>query len=174
MLRLAELDAQCAASLGLAPPHPYLVDENLRGFVLLLSAHFQGFCRDLYTECAQIVVSKVRSSLQVLIQNQFTEHRRLDHGNPSLQNIREDFERFDFALDLGAADPLNPARITHLGSLNRWRNAAAHHGNLPPGPPLTLPNLRSWWASCDGLATSLDGILYNEMRTLLRRAPWVP
>lgn len=47
MHRLGEVDAQCAASLALAPPQPNLVEENLRGYVLLLSAHFQGFCRDL-------------------------------------------------------------------------------------------------------------------------------
>jgi hypothetical protein len=52
MVRLAEIDAQCAASQVLAPPNPRLVDENLRGYVVLLSAHFQGFCRDLYTEAA--------------------------------------------------------------------------------------------------------------------------
>ena len=34
--RLAELDAQCAAALGLVPPNPRLADENLRGYVVLL------------------------------------------------------------------------------------------------------------------------------------------
>ena len=53
MLRLGAVEAQCAACLVLAPPQPNLVEENLRGYVLLLSAHFQGFCRDLYTECAE-------------------------------------------------------------------------------------------------------------------------
>src|SRR2546421_1162120 len=108
MPRLAEVDTQCAASLVLTPPQPNLVDENLRGYVLLLSAHFQGFCRDLYTECALIVVSKVRPSLKLLIQTQFTAGLKLDHGNPNLNNLREDFERFEFTLDLGAADPANP------------------------------------------------------------------
>jgi hypothetical protein len=44
--RLGEVETQCAASLALTPPQPNLVEENLRGGVLLLSAHFQGFCRD--------------------------------------------------------------------------------------------------------------------------------
>src|SRR5438128_7828457 len=105
MPRLTEVDTQCAASLVLAPPQPNLVEENLRGYVLLLSAHFQGFCRDLYTECAQTVVSRVRARLQVLIQAQFIAHRALDRGNPNLQNLRVDFERFGFTLDLASADP---------------------------------------------------------------------
>src|SRR4051812_42249914 len=93
MPRLAAVDVQCAASLALVPAQPNLVEENLRGYVLLLSAHFQGFCRDLYTECAQIVVSKVRPSLQALIQAQFTAHLALNHGNPNIKNLRDDFQR---------------------------------------------------------------------------------
>jgi len=50
---------------------PGLCEENLRGAIMLLSAHFQGFCRDLYTESVQIIVSRVRASLQILIQDQF-------------------------------------------------------------------------------------------------------
>src|SRR6266849_1637503 len=96
MPRLTEVDTQCAASLALAPARLNLVEENLRGYVLLLSAHFQGFCRDLYTECAQIIVSRVRATLRALIHAQFTAHRRLDHGNPNAQNLREDFKRFGF------------------------------------------------------------------------------
>ena len=42
MPRLDEIDTQCAASLARAQPNPRLVDENLRGYVVLLSAHFQG------------------------------------------------------------------------------------------------------------------------------------
>src|SRR6266852_6293776 len=119
MRRLGAVDAQCAASLALAPPRPNLVEENLRGYVLLLSAHFQGFCRELDVECAQVVVSKVRASLQTLIQFQFTAHLKLNHGNPNLQNLREDFERFGFTLDLAGA-PGNPARLQDLATLNRW------------------------------------------------------
>src|SRR5438445_3752439 len=117
MPRLTEIDIQCAASLAHAPPRHDLVEENLRAYVLLLSAHFQGFCRDLYTECAQIIVSRVRPTLRALVQAQFTAHRRLDHGNPNLQNLKEDFERFGFTLNLAAADPANQARLIQLGLL---------------------------------------------------------
>jgi len=174
MPRLAEVDAQCSASLALVPPPPNLVEENLRGYVLLLSAHFQGFCRGLYTECAHIVISRVRPRLQLLIERQFTAHRKLDHGNPNLQNIRDDFARFGFVLDLTAFDPANAARLTQLSELNRWRNVAAHQGTIPLGLPLLLPTVRAWQNSCAGLATSLDRIMYNEMRRILRRHPWMP
>jgi hypothetical protein len=174
MPRLAEVDAQCAVTLALAPPQPRLVEENLRGYVLLLSAHFQGFCRALYTESAQVIVLRVRPTLQALMQAQFTAHRRLDHGNPNVENLKGDFERFGFTLDLAAADPANAGRLTHLAALNRWRNVAAHRGIVPIGLPLSLPALQAWRHSCDGLAASLDRIMYNRLRTILRRQPWVP
>src|SRR5262245_53131831 len=50
---LGHVDAQCAACIAAVPQNPALIDENQRAYVLLLSAHFQGFCRDLHTECAQ-------------------------------------------------------------------------------------------------------------------------
>ena len=173
MPRLAEIESQCAACLALAPPQVKLLEENLRGYILLLSAHFQGFCRDLHTECAQVVTLKVRASLQLLIQAQFRADRKLDQGNPNLQNLKRDFERFGFKLDLADAAPANPVRLHDLAVLNWWRNVAAHHGPVPVGTsPLSLPLLQALRNSCDGLATSLDGIMYNGLRRMLRRAPW--
>jgi hypothetical protein len=160
--------------LALALPNPHLSDENVRGYIVLLSAHFQGFCRDLYTESSQIIASKVRVTLQVLIQAQFTASRALDHGNPNLHNIRKDFNRLGFTLNLAAADPANPLRLQHLSGLNEGRNIAAHQGTVPPGGLPTLLELRTWRNSCNGLAVSLDGIMYNQLRTMLRRQPWVP
>jgi hypothetical protein len=158
--RLTEIDGQCAAAAALAPPNPRLLDESLRGYVLLLSAHFQGFCRDLYTEASQIIVSRVRrAALQVLFQAQFSAHRKLDKGNPNLANLKEDFKRFGFQLDFVAADPTNAIRLADLAHLNDWRNVAAHQGTPILGmPPLTLPTVQAWRVSCDGLAVSLDDI----------------
>jgi hypothetical protein len=173
--RLAAVEAQCAACLVVSTPNLLLIEENLRGYVVLLSAHFQGFCRDLYTESAQIIASKVRSSLEVLIQGQFTTHRAIDRGNPTLDAIKRDFGRFGFDLQLSNADPANHQRLQSLSHLNAWRNVAAHHDPvLPTSIALTLPNLRIWQSACDGLARSLDGVMYNQLRRLLRRAPWQP
>jgi hypothetical protein len=174
MPRLNHIETQCVESQALVPPNPQLVDENVRGYIVLLSAHFQGFSRDLYTECAQIITSKVRPALQLLVQDQFAAHRALDHGNPSTENLRRDFERFRFTLNLAAADPENPGRLDVLSRLNRWRNIAAHQGTVPIGGLPSLDDLRIWRQACDGLATSLDGIMYNQLRHLLRREPWMP
>lgn len=173
MPSLQEIDTQCAASLAATSANPRLAEENVRGYIVLLSAHFQGFCRELYTECALVVGSKVRPSLRLLIQRQFITQHALDHGNPNLQNLRRDFGRFGFQLDL-AADPTNTIPLQHLAELNEWRNIAAHHGVVPVSGLPSLGLLRNWLQSCDGLATSLDQIMYNQLRQLLRRQPWTP
>jgi hypothetical protein len=172
--RLREVSNQCAASGAVLPPNPYLEEENIRGYILLLSAHFQGFCRDLYSESAQIIAATVGSSLRILFQQQFTAGRKLDSGNPSLENPNRDFNRFGFTLSLDAADPANPPRITQLGLLNRWRNVAAHHGSLLQGGLPAHPTIQTWENSCDGLATSLDQIMYNRIKAILGTSPWIP
>lgn len=172
MIRLAEIEAQCTAVIAATPSNPELIEDNLRALALLLSANFQGFCRDLYIECAQIVTSKVRASLQTIVQNQFTAKLRLDQGNPNFTNIKEDFSRFGFTLDLVVADPANATRLNQLSDLNKWRNVAAHSGHPPSGVSLTLVSLQEWRNACDGLAVSLDNVMYNELKALLRRAPW--
>jgi hypothetical protein len=158
--RLAQVDAQCDAVLLLAPPNPTLAEESLRGYTMHLSAHFQGFCRDLYTECSQILAAAVPARLQPTVQRQFSAKLELNKGNPTVQAIKEDYGRFDFTLDFDV-DPANALRVTHLDHLNRWRNVAAHQKRtFPPGVPLDLPGLRAWRTSCDGLATWLDATMY--------------
>ena len=39
---------------------------------------------------------------------------------------------------------------------------------------LTLTLVQTWQTSCDGLAASLDGIMYKQLRKNLRRSPWIP
>lgn len=181
MPRLGHIDAHCVALAAIAPatapptPGP-LVEESLQGYVMLLSGHFQGFCRDLYTECAQILTNAAAANLQRAVQLQCITGLALNIGNPTIENIRKDFERFDFILDLPNADPGNQQRMTHLGHLNFWRNQVAHQKTTPApaGIPsvLVLGDIRSWRASCDGLAASLDDIMRVELTLLVGAAPW--
>ena len=172
-IRLAEVDAHCTAAATLAPPNPLLAEESLRGYVMLLSGHFQGFCRNLYTECSQLCAARVPVGLQATVQVQFSAALKLDSNNPNVDTIRKDFDLFGFALNFGG-DPANGPRVTHLAHLNRWRNAVAHQSASAPAgvPPLTLAAVQAWRVSCDGLASWLDGIMYNEMLRVLGVAPW--
>jgi hypothetical protein len=176
MARLNGVDAHCAAVLAAAPPNPTFLDETLRGFVLHLSAHFQGFCRDLYTECSQIWIGAIPAAFKATAQAQFSAHLALEKGNPSYDNIKRDFNRFGFLLNLQAAHAAGPRRITDLGHPNDWRNKAAHQGTQPLGggvpAALTLSIVRGWRASCDGLATSLDALMRAELLRIMGVAPW--
>jgi hypothetical protein len=176
MIRLNDVDAHCASVAALVPPNPTFLDETLRGFVLHLSAHFQGFCRDLYTECSQIWISALPTRLRGTAQSQFYAQLALEKGNPSHENIKRDYNRFGIVLSLQAAYPLGPQHVTDLGHLNDWRNKAAHQGTQPLGsgvpPTLTLSIIQGWRASCDGLATALDGIMYHELVNIMGVAPW--
>ncbi|MBO0698134.1 MAG: hypothetical protein J2P46_07055 [Zavarzinella sp.] len=175
LVRLNQVEAQCAAVLALAPPNPALADENLRGYVMLLSAHFQGFCRDLHTECVQIVTAAISPAMQIMFQRQCATGRELDGANPRYETLRKDFDRFDIDLTAElAANPANSPRVTDLGHLNAWRNYAAHHRVTPPahGGPFLLATARGWQNSCDGLAAELDRIMYNRLMGLTGAPPW--
>jgi hypothetical protein len=174
--RLNAVEAHCATVLALVPPNPQFLDEVLRGFVMHLSAHFQGYCRDLYTECSQVWSAAIPAGFQATAQAQFSAHLALEKGNPNHDNIKKDFSRFGFILNLQAAHAQGPQRITDLGHLNDWRNKAEHQGTQPlgggaPGVP-TLPVLQGWRSSCDGLAASLDGAMQAELLRIMGVAPW--
>ena len=143
MIRLGHTEAHCVALLApaggptdaaggplispaVASP---IAQESLQGYVMLLSGHFQGFCRDLYTECTQIIATAVPPGLELTVQAQCAAELKLNTGNPTAENIRKDFERFGFLLGLDGGHPI---RVTHLGHLNYWRNASAHQKATPP------------------------------------------
>lgn len=138
MLRLAEIDKHCTAVQTLAAPNPFLAEESLSGYVMLLSGHFQGLCRDLYTECSQILVATMPIALQGTVQAQFFAELKLNSNNPAAETIRKDFERFAFTLDFHS-EPANALRLTRLGHLNKWRNAVAQEdksaGRCSPSEP---------------------------------------
>lgn len=171
--RLVQVDTHCTVVHTLAVPNPFLAEESLSGYVILLSGHFQGFCRDLYTECSQLLAATVPLALQATLQAQFSAELKINSNNPTIETIRRDFERFAFTLDF-RVDPANALRVTHLGHLNKWRNAVAHKkASSPVGvPPLSLAAVQSWRISCDGLAAWLDAIMYQEFLRILGIAPW--
>jgi hypothetical protein len=175
MPRLDRVDAHCAALFGAPAPVPEMSEEALQGYVMLLSGHFQGFCRDLYQECARAFAAILAAELSSSLLAQFFAELKLYGGNPTLENIRKDFERFGFVLNLPVVDPANTMRITDIGHLNQWRNHAAHQNSnpLPVGvPPLSLAGVQRARNSCSGLAVSLDGVMYNELKRILRVPPW--
>ena len=177
MNRLDGIDAQCAAVPASEAVH---LDECLRGYVMHLSAHFQGFCRSLYFECSQLCTLAVPAGMMLLAQKQFSASLALDRGNPSHDNIVKDFNRLGLDLSFTAAHVtdhvVNEPRITSLGHLQAWRNRAVHQGtgSLGGGIPalLTLAIIRDWREACNGLAASLDDIMYQHLTGVFGAPPW--
>ena len=176
MPRLDQVDAHCASVAAMATPNSTFLDETLRGYVLHLSAHFQGFCNGFYNECTQFWKSAIPIEMRATAQAQFRTQLALEKGNPTYENIKRDFNRFGILLDLQHAHPLGSQRITDLGHLNAWRNKAAHQSAEPLGAGipgiLTLSMIQQWKESCDGIASSLDEIMYREMSRIMSFVPW--
>ena len=148
-------------------------------YVLLLSAQFQRFCRELRLEAYVWALGEhiAHGPFADLMLDVATSHRALDRGNPTPVNILRDFRQICPQLwrSLAHADRHNDGRRRSLETLNAWRNAIAHHdftrlrasnGNL------SLSTVRTWRRACGGLATSLDTVIAESLRQLVGRSPW--
>ena len=108
--RVPRLNA-LAAQVATAPPSA-LAEENLRASVAMLCAHFQGYCRDLYTEGAQRMTLALPAEFQSLVQRQSMTELKLSTGNPTLQSLTHDFNRLVGDVRV----PSTPTRRTRCGS----------------------------------------------------------
>jgi len=56
-----------------------------QAYAVLLSAQFQGFCRDLHSECADHLLTPVPDpDLRELLRDNLLFGRKIDRGNPNL------------------------------------------------------------------------------------------
>jgi hypothetical protein len=151
-----------------------------QAYTLLLSSEFQGFCRNLHTECASAVARILPSTvLQNLVRDSLLLGRKLDAGNPNPGNIGADFNRFDLAFwpSVVAAHPRNARRRALLEEMNRWRNAIAHNAFEPSmlrgsQPALSRADVRRWRKACEGLARWFDRIMRDRLRVITGTNPW--
>jgi hypothetical protein len=151
-----------------------------QAYAVLLSAQFQGFCRDLHYECADYLLGSVADpNLQQTLRDNLLFGRRIDRGNPNPGNIGADFNRLGLVFwpRVDARRPENPARRAALEELSEWRNAIAHQdfsaAMVRAGrPALALAQVRVWRQACNGLARAFDEVLRDHLRTLTGSAPW--
>jgi len=180
MPRLQMVEADCLHLEALHAADPSRVQVFIRSYAVLLSAEFQGFCRDLHDECAGRLVDSVSPlPLQDVLRSQCVHKRKLDTGNATPDNLRDDFNRYQF--DLWAAvlalDHGHDARKNRLVLLNMWRNAIAHHDYDPSklgGPTLAIPQVRDWRTDCDVLATAFDAVVRKHLEDTTGVSPWSP
>ena len=151
-----------------------------QAYSVLLSAQFQGFCRNLLSECADhLVVPVADSDLREMLRDNLLFGCKIDRGNPNPGNLGSDFNRFGlrFWSQVDIHRPQNPTRKAALEEMNEWRNAIAHQdfttammraGRLT----LTLAQVQTWRKACDGLARSFDDVLRSHIQTLTGSIPW--
>ncbi|MDQ2798926.1 MAG: HEPN domain-containing protein [Armatimonadota bacterium] len=146
---------------------------------MLLSSHFQGFCRDLHSECVDsLTLATTPAVWKTVLRTEFVQYRKLDKGNPNPGNIGADFSRLGVVFwdDVKAHDAQNNSRRAHLEKLNDWRNAIAHQdfdpAKLGGTTPLRLMTVRSWRQSAHHLAVSFDAVMLAHITFLTGTPPW--
>src|SRR5262249_23071235 len=91
---LDELEAAHTAIGGSRPGPPTATQQINRASAVLLASQFQGFCRDLHSECVDYLVALIPVALfQVTVQDEFLWNRALDRGNATQATIAGDFKR---------------------------------------------------------------------------------
>src|SRR5437870_4516899 len=127
--RLDEIEAAHRSIGGAGPGRRYATQQVNQAYAVLLSSQFQGFCRDLHSECVEHLVRLVTPvAFQTALRLLLIQDRKLDRGNPNPRNIDADFGRLGirFWQDVIAQDQRNRVRRALLEELNTWRNAIAH------------------------------------------------
>lgn len=157
----------------------YATQQINHAYAVLLSSQFQGFCRDLHSECVDHLAHAVTpAALQAILHAEFVQNRKLDKGNPNPWNIGNDFSRLGLAFwdDVKAHDARNSGRRTQLENLNNWRNAIAHQdfdpAKLGGSITLRLDTIRTWRRASHHLAVSFDAVMQTHLSFLIGVPPW--
>jgi RiboL-PSP-HEPN len=175
---LDELEAAHRSLGGTGRGRRYATHQINQAYVVLLTSQFQGYCRDLHSECADFFVQNVPSGLlRSALGNLLLQNRRLNSGNPNPGNIGADYNRFRLSFwdEVRNLDLRNQARQARLKELNDWRNAIAHQDFDPlilGSTVLRLRNVREWRSACNQLATDFDEVMRSHIQAVNGASPW--
>ncbi len=185
---LNEVEKALQSVAGIGRGRRYATLQLNHAYVMLLSSQFQGYCRDLHSECVEHLISKIEipgvapGALRNVLRDEFLSKRKLDAGNPNPGNIGEDFNRFvfDFWAKIKTYDSKNFERSKKLVELNAWRNAIGHQNfktiyvngaNYKSTPYLKLSTVRIWRKTCDALALDFDSVMSSQIALLIGSPP---
>lgn len=176
---LNEIENAHARVEGTTRGRRYATQQINQAYTVLLSSQFQGFCRDLHSECVDHLVNSVNPpALRVPLRAEFMFNRSLDRGNPHPGAIGSDFNRLGLVFweDVYNVDLRNRSRRNRLELLNAWRNAIAHQDFTAPElggvTTLRLATVRDWRRACRGLAVCFDRVVCDHIRALTGNPPW--
>jgi len=175
---LDEIESAHATVGGTERGRRFATQQIDYAYATILSSHFQGFCRDLHSECTDLVVALVPAQIRVFVREEFVWNRSLTRGNPHPGAIGSDFNRLgiSFWTEVCALDARNARRRESLQELIDWRNAIAHQDfdRVAPAGDATLHlgRVRAWRRSVNALARYFDQVMYNYLQGLIGYAPW--
>ena len=176
---LDQLEAAHVAVGGTGRGRRYATQQVNQAYVILLSSHFQGSCRDLHAEAVDYMVESIEAkTLRTAARTAFTWNRALDRGNPHPGNLGRDFNRLGMTFwpTVQAIDVRNGRRKTRLEELNEWRNAIAHQDfdpkKLGGRTTVTLDMVRRWRSTCSALAQSFDRVVGDHIKQATGTARW--
>jgi hypothetical protein len=173
---LDEIEHAHASVGGTARGRRFATQQSNYSYAALLSSHFQGFCRDLHSECIDHIVASTRMQLRAFLRAEFLWNRSLDRGNPHPGGIGSDFNRLGITFwpNVIRRDARNVRRNAQLQELIDWRNAIAHQDFDPVGGDATLhlARVREWRRAVGALALDFDLAMFDYLRLLLGTAPW--
>lgn len=156
----------------------YATQQINQAYAVLLSSQFQGFCRDLHSECANHFVQSIPAGLlRTSLRNAVVQSRKLDKGNPNPGNIGDDYNRFGLPFwdEVRSLDLRNQGRQNRLEELNRWRNAIAHQDFNPAvlgTTVLRIQRVREWRTACHQLAQQFDEVMRAHLLAVNGYSPW--
>jgi len=176
---LDEIEASHAAVGGTARGRRFATLQINQSYAVMVSAQFQGYCRDLHDECVSHFVAMISPAiLRTTVRQLLSQNRQLDRGNPNPGNLGSDFNRFGlpFWPSVQAKDRRARTWQTRLAMLTDWRNAIAHQDFDPHGlhgiSTLTLQHVKEWRRACQGLARTFDRTMRDHLQAVSGNAPW--
>jgi hypothetical protein len=179
-MALNEIEAAHRSVGGVGPGRRYATQQINQAYAVLVASQFQGFCRDLHTECITRLMAFASSppSIRHLLQAGFTRGRQLDSKNAQPGSLGADFGLLGIKLweEADRHDRKNKDRRAELEILNQWRNAIAHQSfdeaSGGEEPNLTLQEVRGWRSVCGRLARSFDAVMREYLESLTGVTPW--
>jgi hypothetical protein len=152
----------------------YATQQINQSYLVLLSSHFQQFCRDLHSEAVDHLLRGLDPALLLVVQPVFISDRKLDRGNPTPGNLGSDFGRLGMTFwpDVNALHRRNAARAKRLELMGHWRNAIAHQdfaGNarhLGGRTEIALADVRRFRSTCGALALGFDSAVLSHIKAV--------
>jgi hypothetical protein len=177
--QLNDIEAAHRSVGGTGRGRRYATEQVNHAYAVLLASQFQGFCRDLHSECVRELSRAISPTIfETILHSEFLFNRGLDRGNANPSTIGSDFNRLgvEFWRKVQEDDPKNDRRRQLLEELNQWRNAIAHQDFDPAGlgasTTLHLLKVQGWRKACNRLALSFDNVMRDHLMTITGRSPW--